>query len=65
MCNEQYEQLDLINKLKVYQALNGLNQTVLGEKLEVSQPVISRILRRINKPSCELEQRIHKLINEL
>jgi DNA-binding transcriptional regulator LsrR (DeoR family) len=63
MCNEQYEQLDLINKLKVYQALNGLNQTELGEKLEVSQPVVSRVLKRTHKPSFELQQKIHKLIS--
>lgn len=62
MC-KQYEQLDLINKLKVYQALNGLNQTQLGEKLECSQPVISRVLKRVIQPSYELQQRIHKLIN--
>jgi DNA-binding transcriptional regulator LsrR (DeoR family) len=65
MCNQEYEQLDLISKLKVFQALNGLNQTLLGEKLEVSQPVISRVLKRTHKPSYELEQRIHKLINNL
>ncbi|MEH7483196.1 hypothetical protein V7157_19440 [Neobacillus drentensis] len=64
MCNNDYEQLDLIDKLKVYQTLNGLNQTLLGEKLEVSQPVISRVLKRTHKPSFELQQRIHKLIND-
>jgi predicted XRE-type DNA-binding protein len=39
-----YNELDIIDKLKVYQALNKLNQTQLGEKLNVSQPVISRVL---------------------
>lgn len=63
MCNGDYEQLDLIDKLLVYKALKGLNQTTLGEKLEVSQPVISRVLKRTHKPSYELQQRIHKLIN--
>jgi DNA-binding transcriptional regulator LsrR (DeoR family) len=63
MCNNEYEQLDLIDKLKVYQTLNGLNQTSLGEKLKVSQPVMSRVLKRTSKPSCELEQRIKNLIN--
>lgn len=60
-----YKELDLIDKLRVYMTLNRLNQTQLGEKLEISQPVISRVLKRTHKPSYELEQRIHKLINNL
>lgn len=55
-------ELDLIDKLKVYQALNRLNQTLLGEKLEVSQPVVSRILKREVKPSEHLQKKILELI---
>ncbi|WP_420489755.1 helix-turn-helix domain-containing protein [Neobacillus drentensis] len=42
--------------------LNNINQKELGRLLNVSQPVISRILKG-TKPSLKLEQRIHKLIN--
>jgi len=59
-----YEKLDLIEKLAIYQALNRLNQTELGRRLDVSQPVISRVLKKSIKPSFELEQKIIKLINE-
>ncbi|WP_339145431.1 MULTISPECIES: hypothetical protein [unclassified Sutcliffiella] len=58
-----YEKLDLVEKLAIYQALNRLNQTELGRRLDVSQPVISRVLKKSIKPSFELEQKINKLIN--
>ncbi|MEH7084795.1 helix-turn-helix transcriptional regulator [Neobacillus drentensis] len=63
MCNKEYEELDLITKLRVYQAIKRLNQTQLGEKLKVSQPVVSRVLKGTHKPSFELQQKINNLIN--
>ncbi len=59
-----YEQLDLIDRLKVHATLNNINQTELGRSLSVSQPVISRVLKRQIKPSCELEKRIQQLLND-
>jgi transcriptional regulator with XRE-family HTH domain len=56
---------DDIDKLKAYMAVLGWNQTLLGEKLGASQSLISLILKRQHKPSYELQQRIHKLINDL
>jgi transcriptional regulator with XRE-family HTH domain len=59
-----YEELDLVDKLRILQTLKKLKQVELGERLQVSQPVISRVMRREHKPSYELEQRIIKLLKE-
>ncbi|WP_215015905.1 helix-turn-helix transcriptional regulator [Bacillus sp. ISL-75] len=54
---------DEIDKLKAYMAVLDLNQTELGEKLGVSQSLISLILKRQHKPTFELNQKINNLIN--
>ncbi|RFU70326.1 hypothetical protein D0469_06925 [Peribacillus saganii] len=59
-----YEELNLVSKLKVYMVLNDINQSELGRLLNVSQPVISRVLNK-TKPSAQLEKRIRKLINDM
>jgi predicted transcriptional regulator len=58
------EELSLVDKLKVYQAIKRMNQQELGEGLLVSQSFVSRLLKGEVKPSYELEQRIIKLLKE-
>lgn len=56
--------IDDIDKLKVFQVLNGKNQREMGHLLGgISQSTYSRIIQRLYKPKKELQERIHNLIN--
>ncbi|WP_186578062.1 hypothetical protein [Aquibacillus kalidii] len=59
------EKLDLITKLQVYQVVNRLNQKELGEKLNVSQSLISLMYTQKYKPSKEIEIKIKELLKDI
>ncbi|MFD0827573.1 hypothetical protein ACT8ZR_18250 [Neobacillus sp. M.A.Huq-85] len=59
-----FKELDYIDKLKVFQALNDYNQSTMGEKLSISQSLYNLIIKRKHKPSFEVQQKINKLIKE-
>lgn len=62
--NEFLENVDQIDKLKIYQAIYDLNQTIMGEKLGISQSLYNLIIKRKHKPSYDVQQKINKLIGD-
>lgn len=61
---EMQREYDFIDRLRIYQVVNNLKQSELGERLGVSQSTICRVLSR-KYITNELEQLIKNYINEV
>ena len=57
-----YEELDIIDKLKIQMVLQGYTQSDLANELEVSQSLLSLILSRKHDVSDKLKTKIKEII---
>lgn len=58
-----FEELDIVDKLKVYKALNDLSQMDIAEKLQVSQSLLSLVFSKKICVSDKLKSKINQLLN--